>query len=91
MIFLSSCVARQHRKGRDNLIAFLLYGFTNLMYYKQNISDVLVFKQCFKILDIISFLYTLKKNEIFNKLCGHVELGWTIQILLKLQPITRTS
>ena len=84
MIFLSSGVARQHRKARNDLIAFLLYGFSNLMYYKHNISDVLVFKQYFKILDVISFPYTLKKNEIFNKFRGHVELGWTIQILLKL-------
>ena len=84
MIFLSSGVARQHRKARADLIAFLLDGFSNLMYYKHNISDVLVVKQCFKILDVISYPYTLKKNEILNKFCGHVELGWTIQILLKL-------
>ena len=45
MIFLSSCVARQHRKARDNLIALLLYGFSNLKYYKHNLSDVLVYNQ----------------------------------------------
>ena len=84
MIFLSSGVARQHRKARDDLIAFVLYGFSNLMYYKHNISDVLVIEQCLELLDVISFPYTLKKNEIFNKFRGHVELGWTIQILLKL-------
>ena len=84
MIFLSSGVARQHGKGRDELIAFLLYGWSILMFYKHSISDVLVFKQCFKILYVISFPYTLKKNEIFNKFRGYVELGWTIQIHLKL-------
>ena len=41
MIFLSSGVARQHRKARDDLIALLLYGFSNLRFYKHNISDVL--------------------------------------------------
>ena len=30
MIFLSSGVARQHRKARDDLIALLPYGFSNL-------------------------------------------------------------
>ena len=29
MIFLSSGVARQHRKARDDLIALLPYGFSN--------------------------------------------------------------
>ena len=38
VIFLSSGVARQHRKARDDLIALLLYGFLNLRYYKHNIS-----------------------------------------------------
>ena len=45
MIFLSSGVARQHRKARDDLIALLLYEFLNLRYYKHNISDVLVYKR----------------------------------------------
>ena len=45
MIFLSSGVARQHTKARDDLIALLLYGFSNLRYYKHNISDVLVYKR----------------------------------------------
>ena len=40
VIFLSSGVARQHRKACDKLIALLLYGFSNLRYYKHNISDV---------------------------------------------------
>ena len=40
VIFLSSGVARQHRKARDDLIALLLYGFPNLRYYKHNPSDV---------------------------------------------------
>ena len=40
MIFLSSGVARQHRKARDDLIALLLYEFSNLRYYKHKISDV---------------------------------------------------
>ena len=87
MIFLSSGVARQQRKARADLIALLLYGFSNLRYYKHNISDVLVYKRQFQILDIISFPYTPKKNEIFNKFRGHVELGWANQILLKLLPI----
>ena len=91
MIFLSSGVARQHRKERDDLIALLLYEFSNLRYYKHNISDVLVFKRSFQILDIISFPYTPKKNEIFNKFRGHVELGWANQILLKLFPNIGTS
>ena len=43
MIFLSSGVARQHRKARDGLIALLSYGISNLRYYKHNISDVLVY------------------------------------------------
>ena len=45
MIFLSSGVARHHRKTRDDLIVLLLYGFLNLMYYKHNISNVLVYKR----------------------------------------------
>ena len=45
MIFLSSGVARQHRKACDDLIALLLYEFSNLRYYKHNISDVLVYKR----------------------------------------------
>ena len=44
MKFLSSGVARQHRKAGDDLIALLLYGFSTLRYYKHNISDVLVYK-----------------------------------------------
>ena len=42
MIFLSSCAARQHRTARDDLLALLLYGFSNLRYYKHNISDVFI-------------------------------------------------
>ena len=45
MIFLSSGVARQHRKVRDGLIALLLYGFSNLRYYKHKICVVLVYKR----------------------------------------------
>ena len=45
MKFLSSGVARQHRKARDDLIALLLYGFSNLRYYKHNTFDVLVYKR----------------------------------------------
>ena len=48
MIFLSSGVARQHRKARDDLIALLLYGFSNLRYYKHNISDVQYINDNFK-------------------------------------------
>ena len=91
VIFLSSGVARQHRKTCDDLIALLLYGFSNLRYYKHNISDVLVYRQYFQILDIIYIPYIPKKNEIFNKFRGHVELGWANQILLKLLPIIGTS
>ena len=45
VIFLSSGVARQHRKARDDLIALLLYEFLNLRYYKHNISNVLVYER----------------------------------------------
>ena len=45
MIFLSSGVARQHRKAREDLIVLLLYGFSTLRYYKHILSDVLVHKQ----------------------------------------------
>ena len=45
VIFLTSGVARQHRKARDDLIALLLYGFSKLAYYKHSISDVLVYKR----------------------------------------------
>ena len=45
VIFLSSGVARQHRKARGDLIALLLYDFSNLRYYKHNISVVLVYKR----------------------------------------------
>ena len=48
MIFLSSGVARLHRKERDDLIALLPHGFSNLRYYKHNISDVLVYNVNFK-------------------------------------------
>ena len=91
MIFLSSGIARQHRKARDDLIALLLYGCSHLRHYKHNITDVLVYKRYFQILDIISFPYTPKKNEIFNKFCGQAELGWANQILHKLLPIIGTS
>ena len=47
MIFLSTGVARQHGKACDELIALLPYGFSYLMYYKHNISDVLVYKRQF--------------------------------------------
>ena len=45
MIFLSCGVARQHSKARDDLIALLLYGFSNLRYYKHNKSDGFVYKR----------------------------------------------
>ena len=45
VIFLSSGVGRKHRKVRDDLIALLLYGFSNSRYYKHNISNVLVYKR----------------------------------------------
>ena len=45
MIFLSSGVAKQHRKARDDHIALQLYGFLNLRYYKHNIYDALVYKR----------------------------------------------
>ena len=45
VILLSSGVARQHRKAHGDLIALLPYGFSNLRYYKQNISVVLVYKR----------------------------------------------
>ena len=52
MIFLSSGVARQHRKACDDLIALFLYGFSNLRYYKHNKSDVLVHRREIKTPDI---------------------------------------
>ena len=45
MIFLSCVVTWQHKKARDDLIALLPCGFSNLRYYKRNISDVLVYKR----------------------------------------------
>ena len=42
VIFLSSGVARQHRKACDQLIALLPFGFSNLRYDKHKISDVKV-------------------------------------------------
>ena len=42
---LSSGVARQHRKARDDLMVLLLYGFSNLRYYKHSIPDVLVYNR----------------------------------------------
>ena len=45
VIFLSSGVARQHRKARDDLIALLLNEFSNLRDYKYNISVILVYKR----------------------------------------------
>ena len=45
VIFLLSGVARQQIKARDDLIALMLYGLSNLRYYKHNISDVLVYKR----------------------------------------------
>ena len=45
VIFLSSDVARQHRKARDDLIALLPYGLSNLGYYNHYVSDVLVYKR----------------------------------------------
>ena len=94
MIFLSFGVAtcRHHKTARDDLIALLTFGSSSLKYFKQNISDVLVYKRYFQNLDIISIPYTPKKNEIFNKIRGHVDLGWANQILLKLRsPMIETS
>ena len=45
VIFLSSSVARQQRKACDDLIALLLYGFSDLRFYKYNVSEVLVYKR----------------------------------------------
>ena len=73
--FLSSGVAGQHRLVRDDLSALLFYGFSNLRYYKQNNANVKVYKRYFQILDINSFPYTPKKNEIFNKFRSHAEFG----------------
>ena len=61
MIFLSSGVARQHRKSRDDLIALLSDGFSNIRYYKHNKYGVLVYKRYFQILNIIFPLYPEEK------------------------------
>ena len=45
MIFLSSGVAKQHRKAGGDNITLLLYGFSNLRYYKHNISVVSLYKR----------------------------------------------
>ena len=45
MIFLSSGVARQNGKARNDLNALLFYGFSNLRYYKHNKYVVLVYKR----------------------------------------------
>ena len=45
MMFLSSDVARQHRKARGDNITLLLYGFSNIRYYKHNTSVVSLYKQ----------------------------------------------
>ena len=45
MIFLSSGVARQYRKARDDNITLLLYGFLNIRYYNHNTSVVSLYKQ----------------------------------------------
>ena len=80
VIFLSSVVAKQHRKARGDLIALLHYVFLNLRYTKHIISDVLVY-----IYDNFNFfpLYHEEKWN-FNNFRGHVELGWANQILLEL-------
>ena len=45
MIFLSSGVARQHRKARDDNITLLLLGFSNIRYYKHNTSVVSLYQR----------------------------------------------
>ena len=45
MIFLSSGVARQHRKACGDNITLLLYGFSNIRFYKHNTSVVSLYKQ----------------------------------------------
>ena len=72
VIFLSSGVARQHRKARGDNISLLLYGFSNIRYYKHNTSVVSLYKRLVQIIDIISFSYTQKENEISNKFHSHV-------------------
>ena len=72
MIFLSFGVARQHRKAHGDNITLLLYRFSNIRYYKHKTSVVSLYKRSFQIVDIISFSYTPKKNDFFNKFCGHV-------------------
>ena len=44
MIFLSYGLLGNIEKARDDLIALLLYEFSNLGFYKHNISDGLVYK-----------------------------------------------
>ena len=45
MLFLSSGVARQHRKARGDNIALLLNRFSNIRYYKHNTSVVSLYKR----------------------------------------------
>ena len=80
MIFFVIWCFLSTEKARDDLIALLLYGFSNLRYFKHTISDVLVYKRCFS-----------NFRHHFNKFRGHVELGWANQILLKLFPVIGTS
>ena len=49
LIILSSGVARQHRKARGDNITLLLYGFSNIRYYKHNISVVSYINDYFKL------------------------------------------
>ena len=44
MIFLSSGVARQHRKACGDNSTLLLYGLSNIKYYKHN-SVVSLYKR----------------------------------------------
>ena len=85
MIFLSSGVAGQPRNACGELIALLLYGFSNLRYNKHNVSDVLVYKRSFQILDIISPI-PRRKNKFSTKFAAMLSLVGRIKLSLNCNP-----
>ena len=97
MIFLSSGVARQRRKARDDLIAWLLYWFSNLRYYKHNISDVSYINDNFKLWT--SFLAPIPRRKMkFSTnfaamlcLVGRIKSSLKCYPSLELRDITHTQ
>ena len=85
MEFSSSDVARQYRKARDGPAFYLHPRFSRARFYKHNQHHILkyMYKQYLLIRDDIISPHTLNKCVTFSKIRVHVELGPTLQTVIK--------